>query len=637
VELRPADLVLTTSVIGLRGPLPDAQIHPGEPLTYRLAVSNKDLATARDVRLAAVIPDALHPGSARSDRPITPTQGGPPGLIDAPPEGHARYDWRLPRIGPGEEVVVDVPGRVDRDQVSWSGYDSLFVRAAVDSVTAEASPADERRGDVAAVYATDLFVNLDLVPEASGLRPGGQAVYDITLGNNQRQTQAFDVVLTGTIPAAARFDHWQSVGVSGTFHEIGPFDPEATQLVWGFDGAFGLSQGVRVWLDIDPEAGPDTVLRTAATVSSGVFDVQRENNSRSHTVRLVGVNLTALAEGPAEASPGDQLTYQLTARNSSQSEFATGVRLESRPPTGVRLLGLGGGALQPDGSIMWSVGELAAGGERSYAISVEVSEAVPIGSILGNEVRVLGDQADTFEEDNTVTAETRIVSGPPAALELAVDAPTLQACGQQGATITADVRDRFGHPVTDGTAVSWTAQGGEVAAERSTTRNGRATNIFSAGRLPGLATVNAEAGPARGAADITLVPGPVRSLNVSAFPSIVSRGGTSTITVHALDACANAVADGTSVALRAARGTFAGQADAVQGSTRQGRVDVDLRVGTILGPLRVTAESGDAQGETMLAVSGTPATPTPDPTGARHRLFFPFALDVPATSRGPSL
>jgi uncharacterized repeat protein (TIGR01451 family) len=621
LELRPADVGIQTTVIGPRGPIPDEQIHPGDAVTYRVLVENKDLATAKNLDLAVVLPDLLVAGTAVGSRPISPRANGPPGLIEVPDESYTRLDWKLPDLEGGGQMSVDIPARLVSG-VTWTGFDSMFLRAAVAHVTAEASTADMRRGDFVSVHATDLFLNLEVDRTASDLRPGGEIVYEIILGNDMRATKHFGVVVTDTLPVGTTYRRWQQAGDAGVVAEASNFSVAARELVWSFSGEFGLSQSIRLTLGIDSDATHATTLENVARIGGAVHDVQPGNNERRNVLRLGGVNLSAEVESPATAAPGDRIAYALAAVNNSQSEMATGVTLVAWPPEGARIVALGGGAPRPDGSVVWQVGELAAGGRRDYGLEIEVPETALMGEVLSHSVEVRGVELEAYPQDNVSSALVRVVAGPPAKVDVAVGSGSLRACTDETTTLRATVRDRFDNPVADGTVVQWLAPQLQLSGAATTTRDGVATNVSSAGQVLGPAVVRAFAGGTTGEATITQLPGPVRGLSVTALPTIIGVGGRAVVSVAVLDGCSRPAEDGALIRLSADRGLFSGR-PSIELQSHGGSVTARLDVGTEAGPIRVTASHGEVRGEAVIAVSST-VQPTPPPN--RPIAYLPLVM-----------
>jgi hypothetical protein len=186
-------------------------------------------------------------------------------------------------------------------------------------------------------------------------------------------------------------------------------------------------------------------------------------------------------------------------------------------------------------------------------------------------------------------------AGEPDSIILTADATTISIFGTTG--ITAQILDDEGNPVADGTAVFFsTSLAGTGVTPSSTTLNGFATSIFSAGTQSGVATVTTSAGSASATISITIESGPAGSLEfVSAVPTVIGVRGSalpqkSTITFRVRDVNGNPVADGTLVNFTLISGVGGGETlEPVQVGTTAGVASTVLTSGTVSGPVRVQA------------------------------------------------
>jgi hypothetical protein len=198
---------------------------------------------------------------------------------------------------------------------------------------------------------------------------------------------------------------------------------------------------------------------------------------------------------------------------------------------------------------------------------------------------------------------------------LSAGQPQIEACSNESTVISARVLDRVGNPVADDTTVAWSSTAGQLIADQTATREGLTQSELVAGRLAAAATVSAQAGDAIGSIDVDIVPGPPRSIALSADPIIVRRGGSSTITANVLDGCANYVADGWQIELVAERGSFGDSGRRRIMQTAGGSVRAELAVGGEPGSLRVVAFHEDVIGQVYISVQER----------AMHELYLPFA------------
>ena len=601
LELAPTDLVVSGRLDGPRGRARESRTYPGEPLTYTVAVRNQGLAVARGAHLAVGLPLAFTVSRVDAPAGVAETNDPPPGL--GPDVGHGYVDraWRLPDLDSGRAITLTLSGKLSR-AAAWSAFQTLFARSVVTTTTAEASVFDLVHSDQAGVHAADHRVTVALNYIGSVPQPGGRLMYEISFANQTSGTDGV-VWITNTLPAYTTYDNW-SPAMGTEARAAHAFHASSRELVWEVDGQAALSGRLRLWLDVAPDAPPQSVVRNVVTIGASVFDYDLDNNVSHDSVWLHGVNLVASAEAPDAVAPGDAYTVLLRVANDALRDAATNVVVAARPPAGTRLVRTEPPALlTADGGFSWRREVLAAGGELELEATFEVPSSAATGSVLRFEAEAASDQLESYPADNRVVADTRVQPGPPWSLRLQASGTELSACTSDALELEARVRDRHGNPVADGTVVSWSARPGELSADRSVTAAGVATVRLAAGRRSGSGVVGAESGAAADTLAFTVVPGPPRALALSADPRVVHRGGRTRLTTSVLDACGNEVLDGWPIRLTAERGQFEGAAGTVALPTLGGAVRATLLVGDAPGPLRVTARHGNDLGETMVSVA----------------------------------
>ncbi len=114
--------------------------------------------------------------------------------------------------------------------------------------------------------------------------------------------------------------------------------------------------------------------------------------------------------------------------------------------------------------------------------------------------------------------------------------------------LRADVRDRFGNPVTDGTPVTFTVSLGRVALETVLTSGGVAKVDFVGELVAGTSAITATAeGGAQGFTRVAIHPGPPAQMTLSVNPARVGPGRQVELAASVQDQYGNPVADGTKV------------------------------------------------------------------------------------------
>ncbi len=217
-----------------------------------------------------------------------------------------------------------------------------------------------------------------------------------------------------------------------------------------------------------------------------------------------------------------------------------------------------------------------------------------------------------------------IAPGEPYTITLIPKALEIEA-GAHRVPITAVVTDRLGNPVLDGTFINFATTLGQMTAQRTATKDGKAHSELRAGPSVGIAHITATAdNDAQGAVDIQIVPGPVRRLLLSATADSVEVGGRPiTITAQGWDAFNNPMRDGTSVHFRTnlgMLGTLNGspQGDQLEVQAEEGQARVRFFPPGEPGVAYITASAGPTATQTLsiTVVPGSPAqlTVTADAT-----------------------
>ena len=153
-----------------------------------------------------------------------------------------------------------------------------------------------------------------------------------------------------------------------------------------------------------------------------------------------------------------------------------------------------------------------------------------------------------------------LTPGLPDSLTVSSDPPAILVGGEK-TIVTADVRDIGGYHVEDGTLVTFATDKGDFAGltiSSSTTLNGLASVVLSSPNLIGTATITATADSVVGHGSVIFLPGPPRSVAISADDTTLQLGEygqfTTAIRVEVQDTYGNWVSDGTEVEFYATRG-----------------------------------------------------------------------------------
>lgn len=617
------DLRLTSTLAGPRGRVDVAQVHPGAPLTWTLVVDS-GAAASRAVELVTRLPDRLALEAAAASRPITP-------LGEAQQIGESvERAWRVGDLAAGERVSVTLRPRIAR-AADWTGADLLFARAELTTTSPVGSVRDLVRNEQLRVYAADLRVNVRLDSSTSSLRPGGLAAFEITFSNGQPQTEIVGAVLTSTLPAGTRFDHWQADVGTGVAPRA-PFTADSRQLGWTIEQSLASPGSLRLWLAIDPDARPASELVHLVQIASPVPDLDAGNDARTASAYVAGVDLRTTIRGPSDVAPGESVRYELEVRNAAPQDGATQVTLAAVVPSALEIVSVDDpGQVTGPGRLRWDFEQVGPGSRRTVGFDARVAADAPLGAPLELVAEALAAEGEASPDDNAAHWRAVVGPGAAAAVEVSAAASEVLGCDVGATTVTAQARDAAGRPVADGTPIRWQTTAGRLVDAAIATAGGAATATLRGAPPLGAAVVSARVGAATGQTTVAFVVGPPAAVAVAVQPDRVAAGGAVDVAAQVLDGCGQAVADGWPIDFQADRGTFEGGGSTVRVETRAGAARTRLHVGTRAGALRLSAGHGAAAGEAVVDV--VPPTATPPP--ARHRIWLPFAVR-PRPSAPPS-
>ena len=139
--------------------------------------------------------------------------------------------------------------------------------------------------------------------------------------------------------------------------------------------------------------------------------------------------------------------------------------------------------------------------------------------------------------------ELTYVPGPPAALELAASRASLAANSAATADVTVQVRDAWGHAVSEGTPVTLTTSLGQLDLTSLVTSAGLARTRFRVGAVAGSAVLRAASDGATGATTITLVAPDLRVGKWVEPQSVVLPGEMVTYTLNVANVSSGTVYD----------------------------------------------------------------------------------------------
>jgi adhesin/invasin len=210
---------------------------------------------------------------------------------------------------------------------------------------------------------------------------------------------------------------------------------------------------------------------------------------------------------------------------------------------------------------------------------------------------------------NATTLVT-FTAGAPFTLTLTAVPATLPV--GNSSTLTATATDQFGNPVADGTTISFTTSLGNVSPVTATTVGGVVTATLNS-TVAGVAAVTATVNSLSATAQVTFTAGAPFTLTLTAVPTTLPVGNSSTLTATATDQFGNPVADGTTISFTTSLGTLSsgaattssGSATVTLSSIVAGVATVTATVGSLSATAQVTFTAG---APFTLTLTAAPAT-----------------------------
>ena len=256
------------------------------------------------------------------------------------------------------------------------------------------------------------------------------------------------------------------------------------------------------------------------------------------------------------------------------------------------------------------------------ADSTIVHFATDLGTLAAEDVTTTGGQASTQLLPGTspgrahvtamagqATGETDVSIMPGAAFTVTITAnpPELTAGYNQLAALRAQVTDRYGNNVADGTRLDFVASLGQVSPAYTTTVGGVGEVKLVGELVAGTSQITATAaGGAQGYAQVQIHPATPASLTLDIAPGQIEvGGGIARLAATAQDAYGNAIADGTPVTFTTDLGELRLPAHASQAVPRSEGV-ANLVAMTANGIAEVELVSGQTPGTAHVQASVAP-------------------------------
>lgn len=384
-----ADLAITKS------DSPDPVL-AGNLLTYTLTANHKGPSTAQNVQISDLTP---------AHTTFVSAQPSPGGSFTVDASGNVITTWAGATL-PGAKRTVLLTFRVNSDTVDGT---VLSNTASVTSDTLDPFLADNT---LAAADTTTTHTSADLsiakTTEIVKLNAGEQTRFQIVVTNNG-PSDAQNVTAVDTLPAGLIYEVDTDSGVQGPVGTI--------TFTLGTIPA-GQSKSFEIFVLVDPNTPPNTILTNTITVASTTADPNLANNTATSRVLALrsDTDLRVTKTAPATAAPGDVITYTITVTNAGLIP-ATNVEVQDFVPAGMEtisfalsqgnaLAGVPGDPLRPT---VFNLGTMAPAAVTVVTVTARVGNDQKDQTRLLNDVRVSANQKETNPADNLFHSTTTVL------------------------------------------------------------------------------------------------------------------------------------------------------------------------------------------------------------------------------------
>ncbi len=191
----------------------------------------------------------------------------------------------------------------------------------------------------------------------------------------------------------------------------------------------GGSHVVTVQVDIGAGLALGTVLTNRVSIDSSIDDPDPSDNDDSVTTEITAgprADLSIEKRAPSTVPAGGTLVYTIIVENNGP-DTATNVEVIDTLPAGVTFISSTAACIESppaSGTIVCSLGDIAAGDSVGFMITVQVNPGVIPDTVLTNGVSVDSDDEDPDGSDNVDIATTTVVPATtPADLSIDKEAP----------------------------------------------------------------------------------------------------------------------------------------------------------------------------------------------------------------------
>lgn len=409
LDVQPPDFVLAGQgpQILLTEDLPDVNIwkgntpgdaRPNGVINYGMWYANSGAIVAGDVRITDTLPlSTTYVGDNSGFAP----EIGANGVIT----------WHVGALDPGESHLFVLTLHVDGAVAEGPGMLAPNCLAIHTTTAGDPDPGnDQACSGPVNVGNADVEMGVDTFPNPGDPAPGQEMVYDIRVCNN-RGAAAGPVTLIDTLPAHTSFVSWNADAPWAVgWQEVDAPTGKFVLTTAGFPGNFCDSVHLRLQVAADT---PFNVRLSNYVQLAVAGDVNMDNNERlntdANTARPrydLNANKWFVAgvltpggwvrygsnhwNGGNMSMPGMWITDTLPADTAYQLDSAQRHDGQNFPPD-----------TATEGAIGWDLGAMPVATGFGFDFSVDIDDGIAPGTLLTNCIAISGDEADSYEQDNT--------------------------------------------------------------------------------------------------------------------------------------------------------------------------------------------------------------------------------------------
>ena len=378
-----------------------ATVIAGQEMTYQINWSITGNMTADDVVVTDYLPCGVDFVSADIGNP----NGGGGGMGPGVPFACGFVSWNLGDIAPDASGTINLTALVNDGHQA----DTILANRVV---IASGNQTSEDSVETMVVAPFSYNVNIEKNTNKNTAQAGEEVIYTLNWSVTGDML-AQNVVVSDTLPVEVSL-------VSATFG----YTLNGQILTWNLGDQQPPQQGqmeVTVKINSLPTTGSQIV--NNATIKSG-----DKTDTAEATVAVQDYNLTIVKTAPAEANPGDEITYAIEW-GVNGGAIAPSVAITDTLPQGVNLLNVVGqvsGTYSLNGNaVVFSLGDITPNATGTIELLVKISNSLNSGDVLVNNVMMA-----SGNKTASASATTTIVGLNDYALSLDKSAPAEVQAGE---------------------------------------------------------------------------------------------------------------------------------------------------------------------------------------------------------------